>query len=1324
MGRFMKQYFIGLMLGMISFNIYANPVLDNVGAGNVTVQQTNNSTVVNQASQQAIINWQSFNIGQGESTHFQQPTGGIALNRINPTQGASSIYGSLTATGQIVLVNPAGIYFAPGAFVSVGGLIATTSNISDQDFLNNHFRFTRDPNYSGSIINEGQIIAATHGLIALVGSSVTNKGLVQAELGNVILASGSAFTINFAGDHLINFTIDEKATGASPGVTNTNTGVISANGGQVLVTAKAAQNVLDQVINMEGVVEARSVAQKNGEIIFSGDTDAGIVRVAAKVDASGKNVNEKGGNVKITGYNIAIDDGANLDVSGDIGGGNINIGGSYQGNGPLPNANAIWMSNLSQLNADAITNGNGGNIIVWSDHRTVAQGSITARGGAVSGDGGFVETSGKDYLNANHVLVNTSAANGKRGTWLLDPTDLTISNAADSNVIVGVNTFTGDGDFAASNLNVTTLQNALATNNILVQTTAGGAGGGAGNITVDDAITWNAATTLTLDAFNSIIINDPITATNGGLSLNANAASQVNQDITVGLNLTLDGPATYTFTGAIAGNGGLIKNGAGTAILVNNTYNGSTTINAGTVQSNSFDVIPDTSAVTIAAGATFDLNGNSETIGSLSGAGDVTTGGGFLTTGGDNSSTTYSGVISEAGGLIKEGTGTLTLSGNNTYTGSTTINAGTLRMGIANALSNSTAVGIANVAGATWDLNNFNQTVNVIGLGGATGGNILLGSATLTFGGAANFTYGGVISGTGSIIKQGTGIQTFTNTQTYTGSTTINDGTLRLGANNIFSNTSSISIANVAGATLDLNGFNDTINVISGGGGVGGTIALGAGTLTTGDSTSNTFAGVISGAGNIVKQGSGTWTLSGNNTYSGLTTINAGVLNAASANALGTTAGGTVVNSGGTLLLTGATIGAEDVTLNNGTLSGSGTSSLSGDITLSTGTSDIIQANSGADLTLSGNINGAAGLTLQGAGTLNLTGSLGNTTELSSLTSNLTSALNISGSITTTGSQIYNNSINLTGATAFTVFGDGTNSNFSLSFNGITGNQNVTLAGGLIGNYTFTLGGTLVVNNVTIEGGGGSATNALVLNESGNQTWNITGANQGNVTGVSGVGGTLSFLNMQNLTGGTGNNNFVFADNASVSGTINGRSLSNTNTLNFSAYTTAHTVVLSDTNSGLVRNSSGNVIANFSNINNLIGNNLLNEITLPNKRNTLTITDARIGFLNDPINFNGYQIFRSVSGLDQLLFTIAASLNTANGTAIVNGVTLYFINFNFLSAADVAPIILQSLYVPPVLGNRWAWTDELEENFQDILNQQFDEDGRLLNRLKIDLNCT
>src|SRR3990167_4252806 len=175
-----RPILVGFFAFSLSTGILANPVLDNVAAGQVTIEQAPNTTTINQTSQKAIINWQSFNIAAPETTHFQQPADGIALNCISPAQGASQIYGRLTATGRIILVNPAGIFFGPGSFVNVGGLIASTANISNEDFLNDYYHFANVPGYNGAIVNEGQIIAAEHGLVALIRGAVRNDGMIQA----------------------------------------------------------------------------------------------------------------------------------------------------------------------------------------------------------------------------------------------------------------------------------------------------------------------------------------------------------------------------------------------------------------------------------------------------------------------------------------------------------------------------------------------------------------------------------------------------------------------------------------------------------------------------------------------------------------------------------------------------------------------------------------------------------------------------------------------------------------------------------------------------------------------------------------------------------------------------------------------------------------------------------------------------------------------------------------------------------------------------------------------------------------------------------------
>jgi filamentous hemagglutinin family protein len=507
------------VLGLsVSLDVNANPAGGQVTSGNATINSpAANSLQINQTSQRAIINWNSFNIGANESTHFQQPRGGVTLNRINPTSGVSQIYGRLTATGQIILVNPAGIFFGPSAYVNVGGLIASTAAISDLNFLNGHYNFAHEEPYDGSIVNQGTIIAANHGLVALIGSNVSNTGLIQANLGYVVLASGGAFTMTFAANDLISFSVDKRTLKSGK---VSNTGTLRANGGSVLVTANAAQVVLDNVINMQGFVEAKSVTKRNGEIllgkiVINGHGSQGVVRVAAYLDASGKAAGQTGGSVTITGNTIKIDAPTVVDVSGHAGGGSIAIGGNYQGKGILPNATSTLIAAGTILNADALTRGNGGNIIVWADDASQFHGAIFARGGSVSGNGGFVETSGKNYLDVAGGRVNLSAVQGKTGTWLLDPTNITIQTAGITTTVPSgspTNSYTSNAN--NSILTVADLEAALGNASVLVQT--GSSGSQAGDITVLNNVSWSNANTLTLSAYNNININAAITNSSGG----------------------------------------------------------------------------------------------------------------------------------------------------------------------------------------------------------------------------------------------------------------------------------------------------------------------------------------------------------------------------------------------------------------------------------------------------------------------------------------------------------------------------------------------------------------------------------------------------------------------------------------------------------------------------------------------------------------------------------------------------------------------------------------------------------------------------------------
>jgi filamentous hemagglutinin family protein len=185
--------------------------------------------LINQSTDKAIINWQSFNIQNGQTTQFIQPgSSSITLNRINALNGPSTIFGALNANGQVWLINPAGMVFGKTGQVNVAGLLATTSEISDSNFLSGHYTFSPNTHYpNASIVNEGSIHIQPGGLAALIGNNVTNTGTIHAKMGTVILAGAQAYTMDFDGDQLINFVVTKAPTNTKQNTVH-NTGIIRA----------------------------------------------------------------------------------------------------------------------------------------------------------------------------------------------------------------------------------------------------------------------------------------------------------------------------------------------------------------------------------------------------------------------------------------------------------------------------------------------------------------------------------------------------------------------------------------------------------------------------------------------------------------------------------------------------------------------------------------------------------------------------------------------------------------------------------------------------------------------------------------------------------------------------------------------------------------------------------------------------------------------------------------------------------------------------------------------------------------------------------------
>ena len=332
----------------------ALPTNGQVVSGQAVIAQAGSTMTIQQASNQAILNWNTFNIGANAAVNFIQPgSNAVALNRVVGTD-PSAIYGSLTANGQVFLINPSGVLFGQGARVDVGGLVASTLNIRNEDFLAGNYRFTRNGTTAG-VTNQGDLLGK---YIALLAPEVRNEGVISARQGTVTLAAGEAVTLALAGNALIDVHVEK----ASIDTLVANQRLVQADDGTVILSARSANALLGRVVNT-GAIEARGIS-----------SDGGTVRLLAS---------------------SSVDHGGSIDV----GAARVGAGGT-----------AILIADLANPAS-----------------RTTVSGSISAKGGSESGDGGFIETSASHLTIADSARVNTSALNGRTGLWLIDPQDFTIA---------------------------------------------------------------------------------------------------------------------------------------------------------------------------------------------------------------------------------------------------------------------------------------------------------------------------------------------------------------------------------------------------------------------------------------------------------------------------------------------------------------------------------------------------------------------------------------------------------------------------------------------------------------------------------------------------------------------------------------------------------------------------------------------------------------------------------------------------------------------------------------------------------------------------------
>ena len=284
---------VALFTALGSGNVQAMPENGSVKAGSANISQSGNTMDIQQNTSKVAIDWTGFDIHKQETVNFHQPdASSVALNRVL-SNSATEIYGNLNANGRVFLINPNGVLFGQGAEVNVGGLVASTRDISNENFMKGDYTFSG--NSDAAVINAGTI-KAEGGVVALLARDAENTGSILTKGGSTVLAAGSNMKIDYEGDGKINLNVNAAAVNAKV----LNSGSIKADGGYVVMTARDASNVLNTVVNNSGTIEAKSLKNVNGTILLDGG-EQGVVQVGGSIDASGDIAGETGGNIKAIG---------------------------------------------------------------------------------------------------------------------------------------------------------------------------------------------------------------------------------------------------------------------------------------------------------------------------------------------------------------------------------------------------------------------------------------------------------------------------------------------------------------------------------------------------------------------------------------------------------------------------------------------------------------------------------------------------------------------------------------------------------------------------------------------------------------------------------------------------------------------------------------------------------------------------------------------------------------------------------------------------------------------------------------------------------------
>ncbi|MCZ5777289.1 filamentous hemagglutinin N-terminal domain-containing protein [Escherichia coli] len=578
--RGVRAMALSLLSGMI---MMANPVTAAnlptggqivAGSGSIQTPSGNQMNII-QNSQNMVANWNSFDIGKGNTVQFYQPnSSAVALNRV-VGGGESKIMGNLKANGQVFLVNPNGVLFGKDASVSTSGFVASTRDIKNDDFMNRRYTFSGGQKAGAEIVNQGALTTNAGGYIVLAADKVSNSGTIRTPEGKTVLAAGERVTLQLDNGGLTSVQVSGDVVNALV----ENRGLISARNGQVYLTALGQDMLMNTVLNVSGVVEASGMHRQDGNIVLDGG-DSGVVHLSGTLQAD--NVSGQGGKVVVQGQNILLDKGSSITATGSKGGGEVYIGGGWQGkDSSIRNADKVVMQDGARIDVSATQQGNGGTAVLWSDRFTNFHGQISAKGGEKGGNGGQVETSSHGNLQA-FGSVSASAKKGKAGNWLLDPLDITIVNGSSSSVTESSDASgfevspSASGSQVSNTSIINELNNGTSVTVLTSSTTAGG--NQKGNITVDADINKTNGTdaTLTLLADGNITVNKNITSTHGKLNVNLSAANTSNGTITLGndVSITTNGGDITAGTANTSNNVTIYVTGNNTVLNTTGTSNG------------------------------------------------------------------------------------------------------------------------------------------------------------------------------------------------------------------------------------------------------------------------------------------------------------------------------------------------------------------------------------------------------------------------------------------------------------------------------------------------------------------------------------------------------------------------------------------------------------------------------------------------------------------------------------------------------------------------------------------------------------------------------